>query len=105
MLKSLTAAALLLVAPGAVLAGSAQDLCDARARAATGYHGGRIPDVEVGPVTLRIGGSVAIGVSRSSGSPLANPAPRGAGAYAREQRQAAQAKDYRAALDSCLATR
>ena len=105
MLKSLTAAAVLLATPCAVLAESAQDLCDARARAESGYYGGRVPDVQVGPVTLSIGGSVAVGVSRSRGTPLTNPVPRGAGAYAREQRQAAQAQDYAVALNNCLATR
>lgn len=100
------ALAALLVTPAAVLRADVQrDVCDRQAREASNFWGGRIPEFRIGPFTGRISGSVALGVSRSSGAPSNIAVPPGAGAYAREQREAAKAERYREIFDRCMARR
>lgn len=85
--------------PQAYAAG-ANDACEKRARQLSGYYGNRIPEFNVGPFTARISGSVAIGVSRSSGG--AQPhVPRGAGQAARDRREAEERRDYERILADC----
>lgn len=83
------------------LAQSQSKQCDRQARQETGYWGNRIPDVNLGPVRLSIGGSVSFGLSNSSG-PALPKSPRGAGAYAREQREEAARDRYEAAYARCM---
>ena len=99
---SATALAALLVTTGAPRADVLRDRCDNRAREVSGYYGGRIPSFKIGPFTARVGGSVAIGVGRSSGG--ASPAsPPFAGSYSVERREAAKAERYERALADCMA--
>lgn len=89
--------------PAVAQGGVQADLCERQARNASGYWGGRIPEVKIGPFTAKIGGSVAIGASRSSGAPNAVKVPSGAGAYAREQREAEREKHYKRLYSRCMA--
>lgn len=77
------------------------DICDRQARHASGYQGGRLPKFKIGPFTAQISGSVAVGVSRSSGN--AGPSvPKGAGAGAREMREINQEREYRRHYEACM---
>lgn len=100
-----TVAALVLALSGSAVAqGAAQaDLCDAQARRVSGYEPGLIPPLRLGPVTLRVGGSVAVGVARSSGPGVTPPVPKGAGAGAREMRRIRAEQKYRTAYAACMA--
>lgn len=89
-------------APAAAQGSVQADICERQAREASGYWGGRIPDIKIGPFTAKIGGSVALGVSRSSGATSAVKVPRGAGAYAREQREAEREKVYKRHYARCI---
>lgn len=104
--RIIVAAALMGVSlSGPVLAQSsvAGDLCDAQARKLSGYQPGLIPPVRLGPVTLRFGGSVAVGVSRSSGPGVTPAVPKGAGSGAREMRRIRAEEKYRSAYADCMA--
>lgn len=101
---SALAAALVLGLSGAALAqGAAQaDLCDAQARNVSGYQPGLIPPLRLGPVTLRMSGSVAVGAARSSGPGVTPPVPKGAGSGAREMRRIRAEQQYRSAYATCM---
>lgn len=81
---------------------AARDLCERRAKSETGYSGSRLPEFKVGPFTAKISGSVAVGVSRSSGTSPRSKNPEG-GAYAREQFEEKRYQEYENALKRCLA--
>ena len=91
------------VASSAQIDQAARDLCERRAKAETGYSGTRLPEFKVGPFTAKISGSVAVGVSRSSGPTPRSKNPEG-GAYAREQFEEKRYQEYENALKRCLAT-
>jgi len=100
---SLAAAlALVMVAPAA--AGEREDACRARAERLSGYTPGAL-ETHVGNVTIRLSGSVALGVSRSSG-PTVSSAPPFAGAASRERydakRNSEKAQRYKQYFDQCM---
>lgn len=102
---SFAVAALAMVLPLASAAQTdqaARDLCERRAKSETGYSGSRLPEFKVGPFTAKVSGSVAVGVSRSSG-PTHRSKNEG-GAYAREQFEEKRYQEYENALKRCLAT-
>lgn len=82
-----------------------KDLCESRARAESGYSGKRLPDIQVGPFTARISGSVAVGVSRSSKPDPNIAAGSGRGAYAREQFEERRVEEFEKAFARCMASR
>ena len=89
-----------------------RDICESQAREASNYWGGRIPELRIGPFTGRISGSVALGVSRSSGNRSAitmpghaGTVPGQAGAYARERHEAEKSDRYKEIFDRCMAGR
>lgn len=94
--------ALLMIAPAR--ADAPEESCRARAERLSGHRPGGLT-AEVGNVTVRLGGSVALGVSRSSG-PAAPAAPPFAGAAARErleaERNEKRAALYRQYFDQCM---
>ena len=103
-----TACALLVAAlPGVVLAQTSDrvSVCDRRAKQISGYEPGLIPPFKIGPFTAKISGSVAIGVSRSSGSGFEPSVPRGAGAGAREMRAIRAEQRYKQEYAACIAGR
>lgn len=105
MLRYALALTAVIAVPQMVQADVQRDICERQAREASNYWGGRIPAIKIGPFTARIGGSVAIGASRSSGAPNAIAVPPGAGAYAREQREAAKAARYKDIYNRCISGR
>lgn len=105
MTRSLSLAAgfaLLLAAPAA--AEDREDACRARAERLSGYTPSAL-ETQVGNVTIRLSGSVALGASRSSGPSLPS-APPSAGAAARERFQAKRNSEnearYKQYFDQCM---
>ena len=96
------AVAMMLALPAVAQTNTTDDRCDRIARQQSGYDGGRLPGVKVGPFNLRVSGSVAIGVSRSSGGAGVS-VPAGAGEGAREMRRIRAEEDYREAYEACVA--
>ena len=94
--------ALLIAAPAA--AEDREDACRARAERLSGYTPGAL-ETQVGNVTIRLSGSVALGASRSSG-PAFPSAPPFAGAAARERfeekRNRENAARYQQYFDQCM---
>lgn len=92
-----------LLAP-ALQAGEREDACRARAEKLSGYRP-RGLEKQVGGLTLRLSGSVALGVSRSRG-PALPAAPRYAGEAHRErfeaERNRKRAARYRGIFDACM---
>ncbi|TDK45049.1 hypothetical protein [Antarcticimicrobium luteum] len=86
------------------LAEDREAACRAQAERVSGYRL-RAPEVDAGGVTLRLGGSVALGVSRSQGAP-APTAPPFAGAAHRErfeaERNRKRAEHYQRLFDDCM---
>lgn len=93
---------LVLVVPAAAQTTAIDSRCDRIARAQSGYEGGRLPTVEAGPLSLRLSGSVALGVSRSSGGAGVS-VPAGAGEGARELRRTRAERAYHDAYAACVA--
>ena len=94
--------ALLIAAPA--VAEEREDACRARAERLSGYSPGTL-ETQVGNVTIRLSGSVALGASRSSGPTVPSAAPS-AGAAARERfeakRNSEKAKRYKQYFDQCM---
>ncbi|GAA6198867.1 hypothetical protein [Aquicoccus sp. SU-CL01552] len=94
--------ALVMAAPAA--AEEREDTCRARAERLSGYSPGAL-ETQVGEVTIRLSGSIALGVSRSSG-PIVSSAPPSAGAAARERHEAnrnsEKSKRYKQYFDQCM---
>ncbi len=98
------AAGLALLITAAAAADAQQEACKARAERLSGYSPSTL-ETEVGGVTIRLSGSVALGASRSSG-PAAPSAPPFAGAAARERfevkRNEKRAARYQEYFDQCM---
>ena len=98
------AAGLVLLLAAAAAADPQEEACRARAERLSGYKPGGL-ETQVGNVTIRLSGSVALGASRSSG-PAMPAAPAFAGAAAREKfeakRNEKRATRYQKHLDQCM---
>jgi hypothetical protein len=86
---------------GAVLANPMTDVCRARAVDASGYRG---LTQTVGNVQFSLSGSVAVGVSRSSG-PQSAPSPAYAGQGEIDRQEDAARAKYTRVYDDCMRTR
>jgi len=98
------AAGLALLLATAVDADTQEEVCRARAERLSGYTPSAL-EARVGNVTIRLSGSVALGVSRGSG-PAAPTAPAFAGAAAQERLEAERnekgAALYQRFFDQCM---
>lgn len=83
-----------------------KDICLVRAEKASGYSGDRSGlTKQVGNTKLRLSGSVAVGVSRSTGAPGSHVAPGFAGQAATEQREAKAKKKFTRIYNDCMRAR
>jgi len=100
----LAAALALLPVAAPVTAGAGDAACRARAERLSGYRPALI-EGQAGKLKYRLGGSVALGGSRSSGPPLPDPPPF-AGSAHRERLEAdrtrSRAELYRRVYDACI---
>lgn len=96
----------LCAAPLAAAAGDKEDLCRARARAESGVRGGPAAQTGGVGVQMRLGGSAALGVSKSTGPGPAITPPPFAGATAAERHEDARARKreeaYRRVFARCM---
>lgn len=76
--------------------------CDAKARKVSGHVPGLIPPVRLGPMTLKITGEVALGVSNSRGAFATSP--RGGEGQRMLRRERAE-QEYNRVYADCLAGR
>lgn len=96
-------AALALALPAAALADDTlSQSCDMQARKISGHVPGLIPPVSMGPLTLKITGEVAVGVSNTRGAFVGTP-DRGAGQRMMRRDQAEA--EYKRLYADCMAGR
>ncbi len=96
--------AALLMLPPVAGADPMQDVCHLRAKRESGHDGLRPMIGRVGDVTMRLSGSVAVGIGHNSHSDASPKSPAFAGSAATERREDKALARYLRVYDRCMGT-